>query len=474
MRRSAFACLVLAAAVGQAFQPDRPGEAVRRIDSGQVLLLPGEKEPCRLRLEVVIDGKSPALAWETFLDHLFDHFDTNGDGWLSRAEAARIMPLPLPGGKELTIDFARLDTERKGKVGRARLKAFCRANGFTPVVVVVTAPSADDVFLANRFSRRLDRGNGKFTREDLRRMPNALRRYDLNDDEYLDLGELLAWGEKVRRPTDAARVKLGGASTGKDGVLRIDLGAKPRAILVGNRTNALTLVPAAAPGGLYRLRGPTNWALTFRAVRSTIDVRSAGDFLLAQFKAALGDAATLSRTDLEEDAALAGFLELFPYADRNGDGRLSLAELKGYLALVELATSAQVQVTVRDRDRNPFDFLDSDGDGRLSYREQISAPALLLGGKAEVKNLPWQFDLRFSPLAVKSLGGVAIPIVKRPRAAPVDVSNSAPAWFRAMDRNGDGVISPREFIGPPEVFRKLDADGDGVISPEEAARATRR
>jgi hypothetical protein len=40
-----------------------------------------------------------------------------------------------------------------------------------------------------------------------------------------------------------------------------------------------------------------------------------------------------------------------------------------------------------------------------------------------------------------------------------------------MDRNGDGVISPWEFVGPPEVFRKLDSNGDGVISPDEAARA---
>jgi hypothetical protein len=43
-----------------------------------------------------------------------------------------------------------------------------------------------------------------------------------------------------------------------------------------------------------------------------------------------------------------------------------------------------------------------------------------------------------------------------------------------MDRNGDGVISPREFLGPPEVFRELDTNGDGVISPQEAARAARR
>jgi hypothetical protein len=43
-----------------------------------------------------------------------------------------------------------------------------------------------------------------------------------------------------------------------------------------------------------------------------------------------------------------------------------------------------------------------------------------------------------------------------------------------MDRNGDGVITPGEFVGPPEVFRKLDLNGDGVITAEEAARAGSR
>jgi len=42
-----------------------------------------------------------------------------------------------------------------------------------------------------------------------------------------------------------------------------------------------------------------------------------------------------------------------------------------------------------------------------------------------------------------------------------------------MDRNGDGDISPREFIGSAEEFRKLDLDGDGFISVAEAKAARR-
>ena len=173
--------------------------------------------------------------------------------------------------------------------------------------------------------------------------------------------------------------------------------------------------------------------------------------------------------DLEEDAALAGFLDLFPYADRDGDNRLSLGELQTYLDLVEQGLGAQVWVTAADRGGNPFPFFDRDGDGRLSLRELSAAPDLI-AGRAGGKGLPGQFDLSFGSPPVRSWGGVAIPAFKPPAIGAVAAA-AAPAWFRAMDRNGDGFVSRREFLGPPEVFRQLDANGDGLLSATEAARA---
>ena len=43
-----------------------------------------------------------------------------------------------------------------------------------------------------------------------------------------------------------------------------------------------------------------------------------------------------------------------------------------------------------------------------------------------------------------------------------------PVWFRKMDKNDDGDISPREWLGTDEDFAKIDADGDGLISAAEA------
>jgi hypothetical protein len=37
-----------------------------------------------------------------------------------------------------------------------------------------------------------------------------------------------------------------------------------------------------------------------------------------------------------------------------------------------------------------------------------------------------------------------------------------------MDRNRDGDLSRREWLGTEEEFKKIDTDGDGLISAEEA------
>ena len=64
------------------------------------------------------------------------------------------------------------------------------------------------------------------------------------------------------------------------------------------------------------------------------------------------------------------------------------------------------------------------------------------------------------------MGESTIPqIVAQPRT-PV-----GPIWFQRMDRNQDGDLTWKEFLGPRRVFEELDADHDGLIDPFEAERA---
>ena len=53
----------------------------------------------------------------------------------------------------------------------------------------------------------------------------------------------------------------------------------------------------------------------------------------------------------------------------------------------------------------------------------------------------------------------------------LDWSRPNMIWFHKMDKNQDGDVSLREFLGSRADFQRLDTDGDGLISWEEALQA---
>src|SRR5262249_19639580 len=95
--------------------------APARADSQRLLLL-AEREPVVVELQVSIDGKPLASAWERYLERLFADLDRDSDGSLSRAEAARAPGLDfvttfLQGALNLeaaasAAPFDELDTDR--------------------------------------------------------------------------------------------------------------------------------------------------------------------------------------------------------------------------------------------------------------------------------------------------------------------------------------------------------------------------
>src|SRR5262249_55678089 len=140
-----------------------------------------------------------------------------------------------------------------------------------------------------------------------------------------------------------ALVELADASDAAAPLLSIDIGKKARAAMEGTGSTSLQLRPAANPSLLHRLHGPEHRsAVGFRTARRVPDATSAGDFVVAQLKTALKDRLALARGDFEQDASFSGLEELSRYADRNGDNRLTLAELEDYLRLVEAGMRAQV------------------------------------------------------------------------------------------------------------------------------------
>ncbi len=150
-------------------------------------------------------------------------------------------------------------------------------------------------------------------------------------------------------------------------------------------------------------------------------------------------------------------------ADRDGDGRLSHQEFSTWLDLHELFVRGQALFTLLDFGAGLFEVLDSDHDGSLSIRELRTAWNRLQDAGCVTDG---QFDRAKLPrrlYATVSRG--------HPRTPLAHVRRIGPDWFVSMDRNGDGDVSSREFLGPPADFRKLDRDQDGLVTSAEAQSA---
>lgn len=128
-------------------------------------------------------------------------------------------------------------------------------------------------------------------------------------------------------------------------------------------------------------------------------------------------------------------------------------------AAFETAAASVVSLSAVPAPIGLFDLLDTDRDGQISIPELRAAKTVLANG---------------SPIE----RGVSLVIVRgvaKPPVVPLVrtfTHVAGPPWFRAMDRNGDGHVSPREFLGTPSQFRTLDTNADGLLGPEEARMAS--
>jgi Ca2+-binding EF-hand superfamily protein len=434
-----------------------------------------------VRLQPLLKGQKVDAAWHAFLADWFEYFDRDSSGWLSLEETARIFGIPTAAG-EVTFDFKRCDANNDGQVTLQELKQFYLNAGFRPVQAVVEPPSLLDLQVADAIFRHLTPDkSGVLAKEKLHSPERLLSRLDENEDEVLTMAEVLSLGiDKAVKPTARSEIQCIPATkqnplatlaltpfNTNQPLLQIDDGGK-------------RLVRLLAANGSQEQRlccGNVVLAFTPTADFSARAVATSRAFVLAQFHNAAGSQAALDKNKVANDPALQLLADIFPHADRDGDCKLSLKELERFLSLLEKGATCVHMITVSDQGRNLFCHLDTSGNGSLDLRELKAASAVLTTLADQKQWQPNDIPL-FARVAVgRGTMGAAfgpLPLIpasaKSQVAAKAGAANKAPAWFLAMDTNGDGYVSRAEFLGPMDLFQLLDSDGDGLISIAEAVK----
>jgi Ca2+-binding EF-hand superfamily protein len=177
----------------------------------------------------------------------------------------------------------------------------------------------------------------------------------------------------------------------------------------------------------------------------------------------------IEKSELPDDSEQA--LANFDMADADGDGKLYAEEIAA-LAEKQAPARRRLRATTAGQGDALFAALDASNDGRLSLREMRHAAerlrAMDLDGDGTLSSheLPASIGLSFARVADEAMNA-------QPQAPAAMVSRppppvNGPPWFVRMDSNGDGDISPREFLGDADQFQRLDANGDGFIDAAEA------
>ncbi len=138
------------------------------------------------------------------------------------------------------------------------------------------------------------------------------------------------------------------------------------------------------------------------------------------------------------------------------------------------AARSQMVLSVADQGRAIFAIVDLNRDRHLGVREIRGAVARVSSwdrngdGLIRSDEIPHHYELSIGRGQITGVGMSSFrsPVMASPSTTP---AAEGPRWFRKMDRNRDGDISRREFLGPRAAFERLDADHDGLIDAEEAA-----
>ncbi|MFM8221467.1 MAG: hypothetical protein ACKOJF_21355, partial [Planctomycetaceae bacterium] len=244
----------------------------------------------------------------------------------------------------------------------------------------------------------------------------------------------------------------------------------------------------AAVASKSRLRWDLNGLeLEFRVAPARGTATDNRTFFLQKFAQADRDKnRTLSAQEFAEFASSlteAGLSSLdFEVVDRDHNGAVSEQELIEILQQDTTAHQSRIELVLTHQGDSLFDMLGGESDRRLTARDLKTTHDLLARVDSDHDGVIYPTDLvgayRISAEIGQSAifrssspprGGMRGAMSNRPPGPVGGTSPPGPAWFQKMDKNRDGDVSKREFLGPLSAFRQLDRDGDELLSAAEVA-----
>jgi Ca2+-binding EF-hand superfamily protein len=484
--------LLLATLVLSTATEPPPAETFDALGTGAIqdLIILGDNRPILLRLRIMIGDRAfrslgagqpfrfqfTAGAAQSSTDLLFDHLDRDKDRQLSRSELASI----VGSLHRLDRDANELIDAEEILMASPPAAAMPMSTGRAPQdaeAVPLHAPDPEDspVRSARILIKHYDRAS------------NSRRDGKLSPEEFAIPAATFAAADKSGDGTlNSEEVRAYLTEAPRDALLDLQLSSAPNATPLLRMTAAEGIVLQRTAANLVRI-DVDMVRLDLHIDDGSASSNTARSAFHERFTSAdVNNDGCVDKGELAQDDGLQSPLApIFTAVDADGDGKLYPKELDDFLETQGADARRRLTLFASDEGHALFGMLDVDRDQRLGAREVLETFSRLSAcdrdddGKVSPEEIPRHIPLTLirgdlSALLVPPNDGtvvqasvaqpVNLPSIARPRAGP--------DWFRKMDRNGDGDVSRREFLGTHPQFDRLDLDRDGLLSPSEAGAIT--
>ena len=395
---------------------------------------------------------------------LFDRLDANSDKKLSKDELAKALEVlrKLDRDDDETISAIELqEVPNQAVVRNPRAMNNSAAATSNPFVSLSGGESIQK--LIRRVIDKYDSAdaaksgvpgttvkNQKLSPQELGLKEEAFKQYDVDGDGQLDFDELRQFV----------------ASPDPNFELTIDV-SKGSVKATGPRADEVRTTP---DGTTHLHIGAVQISLSATPAPATFNPE-----ILVRQLFMTSDSNANGYLEKEEAALLAQLGTTFEDLDADKNGKLFVDEVTAYLKTRIDAASSRAVLTINEQGRTLFDILDADRDRRLAHREIRTAIDKLAlwdkdnDGQLAETEIPLQFQMVAARGSLPGvLGGSANLAALRAAQGNIAERTTGPVWFRKMDKNRDGEISRREFLGEVETFDTLDLNHDEAIELNEA------